>query len=215
MDCNLNTKQNYCFLQPYISFNLDISLEIEIETQRLYIISYKDSHFENCVSLYGNELITKYFDHGTVRNRQEVEKLIHERAKFFFTNHKPFGLFSIFRKEDMEFIGQIDLLPLNELGTVEIGFIINEKYQNRGYCTEAVKTFMFYYVEELNYRKFGRKKFQINKIIATVHPENQPSIKILEKVGMSLYKVQERFGNPRLWYSISTAIGIKNRKKRA
>ncbi|MGH2611414.1 MAG: GNAT family N-acetyltransferase [Rhabdochlamydiaceae bacterium] len=201
------------FLKPHISFHFLLdTLQIKMETERLFICSYRDSDFEDCVSLYSNKEITKYFDYGKARTRHEVTSLIREKGSKYFSRGKPFGLFSIFRKNDMAFIGQIDLLPSDKEGVLEIGFILHKQYQNQGFCTEAVKALIFDYIEELNYRGFTCKELPINKVIATVHPENKSSIRILQKVGMVLDKIQERFNNPRLWYSISTPLRIKNQK---
>jgi [ribosomal protein S5]-alanine N-acetyltransferase len=201
------------FLKPHISFHFERdSLQVEIETGRLFICSYRDSDFENCVSLYSDKEITKYFDYGNARTRNEVTAIVQEKAIKYFSQGKPFGLFSIFRKNDMAFIGQIDLLPSEEPGVLEIGFILHKQYQNQGFCTEAAKALIFEYVEELNSKAFKYNGIPISKIIATVHPENKSSRKLLQKIGMTLNKIQERFGNIRLWYSIQPLLRVKSQK---
>lgn len=200
-------------LKSYISFRFASNyLEVDIETERLFIQSYKDTDFQNCISLYSNENITKYFDHGKARNKLEIENLISEKGKKYFSNGKPFGLFSIFHKQDMTFIGQIDFLPSEELGIAEIGFILNEQYHNQGFCSEAVNAIAFDYVEAINTGNFKCDELFISKVIATVHPENSSSRKVLQKTGMTLDKIQERFGQPRLWYSIPVSSITKNSK---
>ena len=204
---------NNCLLKPYISFRFSPNhLQVEIETERLSIQSYKDIDFEKCISLYGNEAITKYFDHGKARSKLEVENLIFEKGKKYFCEGKPFGLFSIFHKQNMAFIGQIDFLPAEELGVAEIGFILREQYHDQGFCSEAVKAIIFDYVEALNNRDFECEELPISKVMATVHPKNQSSRKVLQKAGMTRDKIQERFGQPRLWYSIPVSLIIKNPK---
>lgn len=200
-------------LKPHISFRFSANqLQVEIETERLFIQSYEHCDLESCISLYGNGTITKYFDDGNARSKLEVENLISEKGKKYFCENKPFGLFSIFHKQDRTFIGQIDFLPSEELGVAEIGFILHEQYHNQGFCSEAVKAIIFDYVGAVNKLGFECKELPINKIMATVHPKNQPSEKVLQKAGMILDKIQERFGQPRLWYSIPLSLIIKNSK---
>lgn len=202
-----------CFLKPHISFRFTSNyLQVEVETQRLFIRSYENSDFENCVLLYGNEVITKYFDHGKPRTRFEVKSLIIEKAEQYFTKGKPFGLFSIFRKENMDFMGQIDFLPSDKLGVAEIGFILHEQYHNQGFCSEAVKAIVFDYIEVINNRGFECDDLPISKVIATVHPKNQSSRRVLQNFGMTFDKIQERFGHPRLWYSIPISLLVKKPK---
>lgn len=178
----------------------DEEILIEIETSRLYIRSYQDEDFENCVALYSNSKNTKYFDNGKPRSRAEILRLIIQKANRYFKKGKPLGLFSIFLKENMTFIGQIDLLLTSKPGLLEIGYIIDPKYQNKGYCTEAVKAVLFDYVNELNDRGFTTRGIPIHSVMATVHPDNHPSRRIIEKFGMDFKKFQNRFGSPRLWY---------------
>jgi ribosomal-protein-alanine N-acetyltransferase len=187
-------------------------LQVAIETERLLIHSYKDTDFEDCISLYGNEAIIKYFDHGKARTNHEVESLVYEKGSKYFSQGKPFGLFSIFHKETKVFIGQIDFLPSDELGVIEVGFILHAHYHNQGFCSEAVKSIIFDYVETLNNGNFQCDELPINKVMATVHPKNASSRKVLLKAGMTLEKIQDRFGQPRLWYSVAIPLITKNIK---
>ena len=200
-------------LRSNCSFRLKSNqLQVTIETERLLIHSYKDTDFEDCISLYGSEAIIKYFDHGKAWTKHEVESLICEKGNKYFSQGKPFGLFSIFHKETKAFIGQIDLLPSDELGVVEVGFILHAQYHNQGFCSEAVKSVIFDYVEILNNGNFQCDELPINKVMATVHPKNEPSRKVLLKAGMTLEQIQGRFGQPRLWYSVAIPLIIKNIK---
>jgi RimJ/RimL family protein N-acetyltransferase len=200
-------------VKPQISFYFKSNcLNVEINTQRLYIHSYRDSDFENCASLYADEKLAKYFDHGKTRSREEVAHLIRENGYKYFSKMKPFGLFSLFDNQTMVFIGQADLLPADEPGTVEIGCILNRKYHNQGFPLEACRALTFEYIEELNCRGFKNDEIQITKVIATAHPKNYASQKLIKNLEMTFDKIQERFGNPRLWYSRVINTVEKDRK---
>jgi len=188
---------------PTVFFDVkDGRFYAEIETPRLYIRSYNDEDFYDCLQLYGDKEITKHFDFGRPRTLHEVKELIVEKGLKYFSKAKPFGLFSVFEKDTMEFLGQVDFLPSEEPGTVEVGYIFHSRYHNQGYCTEAVKAIIFDYVYEVNFRYLTQRN-KIQKIIATAHPKNYPSIKVLEKLGMSFYKFEDRFEKERLWFSLT------------
>lgn len=192
------------YQKPHVSFYHEFSaLKVVIETQRLSIRSYKDEDFESSAMLYSHEKLTKYFDQGKPKSRLEVESLINNIGTKYFNMGEPFGLFSIFQKKDMAFIGHIDLIPIDEPGSVEIGCIFDRRYHNQGFCSEAVRAFIFTYIESLNNEGFKSNGFVINKIIATVHPSNYASKRIIQNIGMTLDKSEERFGHPRLWFSLS------------
>lgn len=169
---------------------------LKIETERLFIRPYQAEDFEKSVVLYGDEILTRYFDHGLPRSKKEVRHLIKSIYKIAKSD-EFLGLFSIFSKENMSFIGHIDCLPTIDPGIVELGYILHTHSQNRGFCSEAVKAFLFDYIPALNLRS---NIIKIDRVIATVHPENIQSKKIIEKMGMHFEKFLIRFGNPRMKY---------------
>lgn len=68
----------------------------------------------------------------------------------------------------------ISLNKSNETG--EIGWILNKKYWNCGYVTEAAKAVL----------DFAKNKLKLKKVIAQCDFRNTPSFKVMEKLGMKL-----------------------------
>lgn len=58
--------------------------------------------------------------------------------------------------------------------TYEIGWVFNPKYYNKGYASEAAKAIL----------EYGFEKMKIHRIIATCQPQNIPSYRVMEKIGM-------------------------------
>ncbi|MBS0615704.1 MAG: GNAT family N-acetyltransferase [Verrucomicrobia bacterium] len=179
-------------------------LLIEGFTERLYIRSYQDSDLESCLDLYSDEEITKYFDNGKPRTAQQILEYIKERGRRYFDRGEPFGLFSVFLKDSFTFIGQVDLVPTGNPGEVEIGWIFLKDFHNKGYCTEAVQDFLLPLIQGLYKRNYQSTGLTINRIIATAHPKNIASNKIIQKAGLAFYQSSLRYeGNPRNWYSLN------------
>ncbi|OFX53041.1 MAG: GNAT family N-acetyltransferase [Bacteroidetes bacterium GWB2_41_8] len=82
--------------------------------------------------------------------------------------------FAIIKKDDDKLIGDIGIhfLTVDEF-QVEIGCTLNKKFQGKGYATEALKATISYLFEQLGKRR----------IIASIDPRNQPSIKLFERLG--------------------------------
>lgn len=196
-----NTKPNTDY-ENVLFAREDNGLKVTIETKRLIIRSYQDSDFDDCAKLYENEKLTKFFDHCKPRSRQEIQELINSKIKYF-SNFEPFGLFSIFRKKDGAFIGQVDLMPFEEPGVVEVGCIFDRNYHNQGFCPEAIRAILFDYVNALNANGYTSKGEVIYKILATAHPKNHASKRIIKNLGMVFEKMEERFGHPRLWFYLN------------
>ena len=176
-------------------------LDIQVETQNLFIRSYRDSDLDSCIDLYGDPIITKYFDHGAPRSEVEVQDLVALRGASLFKNNIPLGLFSVFLKETGEFVGQVDLLPTDDPSTVEIGCILFQQFQSSGIGTEATRAMIFQYTRVL-FEKGYRNLIglPIDKIMGTVHPNNRASLCLVRKIGMVFQKNKERFGKPRMWF---------------
>lgn len=171
-----------------------------ILTSRLNIKSYTEADLDQHIALYSDEKLMKYFDFGVPLSKAEVIRLTDCRSKNLSSGELPIGLYSIFLRENGNFIGQCDLLPSETPGALEIGFIVKPKYQNLGYCTECVKGILDHLTCELIDLRLEHLGKPINWVIATAHPKNISSIKVLQKVGMHRYKVADRFLKPRYWY---------------
>ena len=72
-----------------------------------------------------------------------------------------------------QLIGDIGLHFLEGNDQIEIGFTIDPKFQRKGYAQEAVSA-----VIRLMFNDYGK-----HRIIASVDPQNQKSINLLEKLG--------------------------------
>ena len=86
----------------------------------------------------------------------------------------------MFTKQDKAFIGQVDLVPFSP-GVIEIGWIFFPEYQGMGLGTECVRNFLVVLIDELIHKGFRAKGSLIKKVIATAHPENIASNKLMEK----------------------------------
>ncbi len=72
-------------------------------------------------------------------------------------------------------IGAVSIEFIDNGAFGELGWIINKNYQGNGYAAEAAVSFM-------NYIK---NRFGISHFIAHADGENIPSIRVMEKIGMS------------------------------
>jgi len=57
-----------------------------------------------------------------------------------------------------------------------VGYILNKRYWGHGYATEAAGALM----------RFGFTELGVHRIYADCHPDNAASIRVLEKIGMTL-----------------------------
>ena len=80
-------------------------------------------------------------------------------------------------------IGEVVMHGFDFFGNLEIGFRIEKKNQKKGYAFESVSA-LIEYIE---------KNIKPKKIKAKCYLENEPSKKLLEKLGFSLVKKDKTY----------------------
>jgi RimJ/RimL family protein N-acetyltransferase len=91
--------------------------------------------------------------------------------------HKDgYGYFAVTLKETGKLIGQAGLIKseLNGENVVEIGYIFDDAVRGQGYAIEASRVCV-----DIAFNHFGIEKLQ-----ASIRPENTASVKLAEKLGM-------------------------------
>jgi RimJ/RimL family protein N-acetyltransferase len=86
-----------------------------------------------------------------------------------------FGLCLVELIEDGAPIGICGLLKRDELPEPDIGFAFLPPYRSRGYAREAADAVLAY----------GRDRLGLTRLLAIVNPSNEPSIRLLERLGFS------------------------------
>ena len=75
------------------------------------------------------------------------------------------------KNSENEIIGTLSFKGIDDKGIVEIGYGINEGYENKGYMTEAVRAIV----------KWASEQPNVNHIEAEAEENNYASIRVLEK----------------------------------
>jgi RimJ/RimL family protein N-acetyltransferase len=81
----------------------------------------------------------------------------------------------VVKRESIALIGEIYLfLTSAEHRQGEIGYLIHPDYHGRGYATEAARAAL----------RLGFEQFQMHRIVARCDARNEPSYRVMEKLGM-------------------------------
>ncbi|HEU0251694.1 MAG TPA: GNAT family N-acetyltransferase, partial [Pyrinomonadaceae bacterium] len=75
------------------------------------------------------------------------------------------------------------LLKREELADVDIGFAFLPDFWNQGFAWEAAAAVM----------KYGQETLQLKRIAAITNPDNDASIKLLQRLGFTFERVLEAF----------------------
>lgn len=114
------------------------------------------------------------WEHGFTK--KEVRKWINRQLTRY--RKDGFGYFAVILKENGTLIGQAGLMKstINGNEAVELGYILDNAYWYHGYGTEAARACLEY--------AFG--KLALKTVCCSIRPENVASIRVAEKLGMTL-----------------------------
>ncbi len=145
---------------------------MNLETQRLILrpIAPED---KNEVFQYRRDPVANQYQDWIPNTVEEVAAFIAKVSKEIKVPGTWFQ-FVIIEKETQQIIGDIGIHFIDkELKQSEIGCTLNKDFQNRGFAGEAIRKVIDYLFRELKQ----------HRIIASIDPNNNSSIKLLESIG--------------------------------
>jgi RimJ/RimL family protein N-acetyltransferase len=90
-----------------------------------------------------------------------------------------FGLWMVEAKQSGARIGICGLLKREVLEDVDIGYALLPEFWSRGYALESASAVLSY----------AREALGLKRVLAVVSPDNQSSIRLLEKIGFEFEKM--------------------------
>lgn len=153
--------------------------KIMVETPRLILREFDPEDLSGLYQLY-EETDTTYIETLDEDRNVELAKLI-SYIKYVYGFYGV-GLWAVCLKTTGELIGrcgiQVTFLEGEEEGDYEIGYMISGRYAGRGFGTEAVKSLI----------KYAENDLEAGRVILQIHPDNQDSIRLAEKLGFENMK---------------------------
>jgi len=177
-----------------------------IETPRLRMRRYRSDDFELMHRVMSDERVMRHYVAPFTREQSQ-------RALFSaLDSYERFGysLLAIEKKAGGEFIGHAGLLHWDDVDgrdDVEVAYMLLPAFWGFGYATEAAhaaKSWAFEYLAP-------------DRVVSFIVAENEPSIKVAERNGMSRLKRLEenRFGRPIYVYGVTAATWTGERERRS
>jgi RimJ/RimL family protein N-acetyltransferase len=145
-----------------------------LETQRLILRDFREEDWHDVHQYVSDPEVVKYMPFGP--NTEEDTKANMQRT---FANQKEQPRvhynFALVNKQNNKVIGGCELSIQNaENKEAMLGYLLNRKYWNQGYITEATRKVI----------AFGFDQLGLHRIIASCDPANTGSYRVMEKIGM-------------------------------
>ncbi|WP_313798951.1 GNAT family protein [Cytobacillus sp.] len=138
-----------------------------IKTERLIIRNFELDDWKAVHAYTSKKSVMKYMPEGVLTEKETKEFInrnIGDSAEKFAV---------ILADEDI-LIGHVEFFKYFGEHSYEIGWVFNPEYYNKGYATEAASAIV----------KYGFEDLKLHRIVATCQPENIPSYRVMEKIGM-------------------------------
>lgn len=144
-----------------------------LETERLLLsrLSYDDCDF--IVELLNEPAFHRYIGDKEVRSRDDAREYLRKGPIGSYERH-GFGMFLVRNKSDNAPMGMCGLVKREEFDAPDVGFAFLRKYWGKGYAAESVIAVL----------EYGKNILQLPRIIAMADPDNESSIRLLEKLGL-------------------------------
>ena len=162
-----------------------------IETDRLMLRIMVEDDSEPLLDIFSDPIAMKYF--GVIFDRAKMNGWVQRNLEH--EKQHGFSLLTVILKENGEVIGDCGL-ETDEIegeSIVGIGFDFRRLYWGKGYATEAAKAVLSY----------GFAQFDFDKISGWIDPENKPSQRVAERIGMTVEKYVMRGKKKYALYSIN------------
>lgn len=103
-------------------------------------------------------------------------QMTEEQTRQFIAEHmsEDARAYAVELRAEDRVIGHILFHPWYAPHIYEIGWVLHPRYHGQGYTTEAAAALL----------RYGFESLRVHRVIATCQPENTPSWRVMEKLGM-------------------------------
>ncbi|HSS47561.1 MAG TPA: GNAT family N-acetyltransferase [Thermoanaerobaculia bacterium] len=161
-----------------------------LETERLRLRPFRPSDIDDYAALNADPEVTRYLGGGGPWDRGRSW-----RHMAFLLGHWQLGgsgMWAVEQKETCAFVGMVGFADPDGWAGFELAWTLARQWWGHGYATEAATAALAYAFTAL-------KK---DRVISLIHPENQASIRVAERLGETLQGRIEMMGQDRLVYGI-------------
>ena len=144
-----------------------------LQTDRLTLRWFGESDAAFVLELVNEPSWIANIGDRNVRTLDDARAFIAERlVRSYWQNGH--GLWAIERRSDGELLGMCGLVDRDSLPAIDVGYALVPRFWGHGYAREAASASL----------RYAREVLEAARVLAIVQPENQPSIRVLESVGM-------------------------------
>ena len=145
-----------------------------LETQRLTINELNPGDAAFVLELLNDSAFIQHIGDRNVRTLEQALAYLGEKVIPSYKRY-GFGMYAVRLKQGDATVGMCGLVKRESLVDIDIGYGFLAAARGQGYALESALAIKLWAVETLG----------MERLVAIVSPDNQPSVTLLEKLGMS------------------------------
>lgn len=165
---------------------------MRLETERLII---RDWHLKSrgdvmgAFAMYSDPAVLRYFPTSQpVKSMQEMRELLKKRLDQNAAFPPGHGVWAVEEKAQKRVVGTALLKPLPDAAgaltaDIEVGWHLRQDAWGKGFATEFGRELIRYGIEDL----------KLAELFAVVFPENLPSIRVTQRLGMTPLGLTDKY----------------------
>lgn len=158
---------------------------MDLLTPRLRLRRFVPEDFDDFYPLDLDDRVMKYIRScKPAPESREVARERFTRMLDYYEIRPGLGVFATCLSDSGELIGWTALKDLDGTDIIEIGYRYFFRFWGKGYATEAASALM----------RYGFDHLGLEHVAAVVHPENQASGRVLQKLGMRYTGPEHYYG---------------------
>jgi RimJ/RimL family protein N-acetyltransferase len=160
---------------------------VVIETERLLLRPLALADLDELVALQSDPEVVRFIDR--LDRAQAEQRLRIAEREWAERGH---GLFAVVDRVKDRFLGRAGLKYWPQFGETEVGWVLRRDAWGRGYATEAARACLDWGFASLTEPYFT----------AMIHPDNEPSIRVAGRLGMSALRADVLRDSPVIVYAM-------------
>jgi RimJ/RimL family protein N-acetyltransferase len=148
------------------------------ETERLILRQLEEGDAPFVLELLTDPDWLRYIGDKGVHDLDGAKRYIEDGPGAMYAKH-GFGLFLVGRKPSGTPMGLCGLIRREGLDDVDVGYAFLPRFRGCGYAEEAAAEML----------RFGKDRVGLSRIVAITTPENERSVRVLEKLGFAFERM--------------------------
>jgi [ribosomal protein S5]-alanine N-acetyltransferase len=168
-----------------------MSIPLPIETERLVLRSFSGDDVDAMLDVYGDPEVMRFIPGGALSDEAAVRSLLERYAGA--QERQGFSSWAVVDRHTRQPIGDAGFGIFQPTGEVELGYTLARDRWRQGYATEAARACL----------EAGLGQLAAPRIIAVVDAENEPSLRVPERIGMQKIETIQVRGRPHVLFAAS------------